>query len=124
MAVDGADRRRVEAFYRRYLQRCNEHRFHDLGEFVAQDVEVNGAAHGLWSYAEGLADVVRMYPNFHWDLQHLLIDGSWLSAHLVDTGARADGRSITLQEFAVYQVDGAKISAVWGDLDQDRLAAS
>lgn len=27
------------------------------------------------------------------------------------------------QEFAVYQVDGGKISAVWGDLDQDRLAA-
>jgi predicted ester cyclase len=122
MDVGGRDRSGVEAFYRRYLQRCNEHRFDDLGEFVAQDVEVNGATCGLGNYGEGLAGVVEMYPNFHWDLQHLLIDGNWMSAHLVDTGTRADGRSITLPEFAVYRLDDAKIAAVWGDLDQDRLA--
>jgi hypothetical protein len=26
------------AFYRRYLKRCNEHRFDEPGEFVADDV--------------------------------------------------------------------------------------
>ena len=28
----------LKAFYRRYLQRCNAHRFDELAEFVARDV--------------------------------------------------------------------------------------
>ncbi len=118
------DRGRLEGFYWRYLQRCNEHRFHDLGEFVAETVEVNGAAHGLQNYADGLAGVIEAFPDFHWDLQHLLIDGSWLSAHLIDTGTRADGRPFALQEFAIYRLEAGRIAAVWGDLDRDRFAAA
>lgn len=37
------DRAHLTAFYQRYIQRSNEHRFAELGEFVDQDVEVNGA---------------------------------------------------------------------------------
>lgn len=37
----------LEAFYRRYLQRCNEHRFDELGEFVERNVEVNGERLGF-----------------------------------------------------------------------------
>jgi predicted ester cyclase len=118
------DRGRLAACYGRYLQRCNNHRFHELGEFVADNVAVNGTSQGLESYAEGLAGVVAVFPDFHWELQHLLIDGDWLSAHLIDTGTRADGRSITMQEFAVYRWENGRITAVWGDLDQHRLAAA
>jgi predicted ester cyclase len=82
----------LEAFYRRYLQRCNEHRFDELGEFVDENVEVNG-----------------------------LVDGCWLSAHLVDTGTTPTGRSIDIQEFAIYRVAGGRIIEVWGDLDRIRL---
>jgi predicted ester cyclase len=114
------DRSSMEAFYRRYLQHCNDHRFHELSEFVAENVTVNGAAQNWRDYAEGLADVVAVFPDFHWDLQHLLIDGNWLSAHLIDTGTRADGRSIALPEFAVYRLDNGRIAAVWGDLNADR----
>ena len=34
MLLMNCDRAELEAFYRRYLQRCNEHRFGELGEFV------------------------------------------------------------------------------------------
>ncbi len=91
--MDG-QRAQLEAVYRRYIQRCNERGFDDLGEFVDPDVEVNGKPHGLQAYAEGLASVIELVPDFHWDLRHLLIDGWWLSAHLTDTGTAATARPV------------------------------
>jgi len=117
------DRAQLTAFYQRYIQRCNEHRFAELGEFVDQDVEVNGARVGLQAYAAGLTTVVQAFPDFHWDLQHLLVDGEWLSTRLFDTGTSPAGESITLQEFAIYRLAAGRIAAVWGDLEKTRFAA-
>jgi predicted ester cyclase len=117
------DRGEPEAFYRRYLQRCNEHRFGELGEFVDENVEVNGEVHGLRRYAEGLGAVVEAFPDFHWDLRHLLVDGCWLSARLVDTATTAAGRPVMVRELAMYRIAGGRIVEVWGDLDHTRVAA-
>ena len=116
-----ADRVRLVSFYRAYLQRCNAHRFDQLGEFVAADVLVNGRRQGLRGYAEGLQEVVDAFPDYHWDLRHLLVDGCWLSAHLLDTGTHlgvflgvpATGRPVRVQEFAIYRIDADKIVEVW-----------
>jgi predicted ester cyclase len=112
----------LEEFYRRYLQRCNEHRFDELGEFVDEEVEVNGAPQDVRRYAAGLRTVVREYPDFHWDLQHLLIDGGWLSVHLIDTYTTPAGRTANLQELAMYHLRAGRIIQVWGDLDHARLS--
>ena len=88
-----------------------------------RDVEVNVAVHGLRKYGAGLRSVVEAFPDFHWDLQDLLIDNCWLGAHLTDTGTSAAGRPVTIQEFAIYRMAGGRIVAVRGDLDKDRLAA-
>ncbi|MGI5131259.1 ester cyclase [Pseudonocardia sp. CA-107938] len=117
----GSSRAGLEQMYRRYLDRCNEHRFAELGEFVAQHVEINGEVAGLERYGSGLQTVIDAIPDFHWDLQHLLVDGPWLAARLIDTGTTVDGRSIHLQEFAMYRTDGGRIAAVWGDLDPPHL---
>ena len=63
------ERAEVEAIYNRYLQRCNEHRFDELDEFVDEHVEVNGVVQGLHGYAEGLGAVVEAGPDYHWDLR-------------------------------------------------------
>lgn len=115
------ERADLEAFYRRYLQRCNEHRFEALGEFVDENVVVNDAVHGLRAYAAGLAGVSDAFPDFHWDLRRLLVDGCWLSARLIDTGTTRAGRALTLQEFATYRIEDGRIAAVWGDLEAVRL---
>jgi predicted ester cyclase len=103
------ERAELEAFYRRYLQRCNEHRFDELDEFVDEHVEVNGVVQGLRGYAEGLGAVVEAVPDYHWDLRRLLVDRSWLSAHLIDTGTTSAGRPISIQEFAMYRVADGRI---------------
>ncbi len=109
-------------FYDRYLQRCNEHRFDELGEFVAD--EVNGPEEGLKNYVDGLHAVVEGFPDYQWDLQRLLIDGDWLAARLYGTGTHtgpfrgiaATGRAIRTQELVIYRIANGKIAECWGDL--------
>lgn len=110
-------RAELEAFYRRYLGRCNERRFEDLGDFVDENVEVNGAGVGVRGYIEGLRSVVTAAPDFHWELRHLLVDGCWLSAHLINTGTTPDARRVAIPEFAIYRIVNGRIIEVWGDLD-------
>lgn len=112
------------AFYRRYIERCNEHRFEELEEFVDDDVCVNDSTYGLEHYISGLRAVVEAFPDYHWDLRQLLVDGDKLAAHLTDTGTHtgtfldvpATGRRISARELAIYRVDNGKIVESWGDL--------
>src|SRR5918997_1140351 len=67
-------------------ERCNDHRFDSLGDFVAEDVEVNGETQGLPAYVAGLKAVVRAFPDYRWNLRHLVADRPWISAHFLDTG--------------------------------------
>jgi predicted ester cyclase len=124
MGAMETDRAELTAFYRRYNERCNAHRFEELGEFVAADVRVNDSAVGLAGYIAGLRAVVEAFPDYHWDLRRLLVDGSWLSAQLSNTGTHtgtfrdvpATVRMIATTELALYRTEGGKIVESWGDL--------
>jgi predicted ester cyclase len=126
---DVPDRSDLEGFYRRYNGVCNEHRFDRLSEFVAEDVRVNGDAQGLAGYIAGLRDVIRAFPDYQWELRHLLIDGDWIAAHFIDTGTHRDtafgiaatGRAIHTQEFALYGINAGKIVEVWVTADNLQL---
>jgi predicted ester cyclase len=119
-----ADHARMQGRYRQYLTRCNEHRFEELGEFLAPDAAVNGESVGLRGYIDGLAELTETYPDFHWEIEHLVVEEGWLSAHLTDTATDRDGRRICIQEFALYRFDDDRIAATWGDLDRWRLDAA
>jgi predicted ester cyclase len=112
----------LAAFYRRYNACCNAHGLDRLGEFVADDVVINRTDRGLVTYADGQRSVVLAFPDFHWDLRHLVVDPPWIAAHLTDTGTHrgpfygveATGRSVSIEEFAMYRVDAGRIAEVWG----------
>jgi predicted ester cyclase len=113
------------AFYRAYLSRCNKHRFDELVEFVAGDVVVDGEPRGLAGYAAALRAVVDGFPDYHWDLRQLLVDGDRLAAHLHDTGTHrgeylgvpGTGRRVTAEEYAFYRLRDGRIAEVWGTAD-------
>lgn len=119
------DRGELEDLYRRYNAVCNAHDFDRLGDFVAADVTVNGAAQTLAGYAAGLRQVVRAFPDYRWDLRHLLVDGDWIAAHFADTGTHRDtafgvpatGRAVRTQEFALYRIAAGRIAEVWVTAD-------
>jgi steroid delta-isomerase-like uncharacterized protein len=119
----------LAAFYRRYNTCCNEHRFEDLAQFVAPDVVVDGEERGLDGYADALRAVIRAFPDYRWELRHLVIEAPWIAAHFADTGTHrgaflgfaATGRSVSTQEFAFYRVDAGRIAEVWGTADDLHL---
>ena len=119
----------LAAFYRRYNACCNEHRFDDLAEFVAPDVVIDGIERDLDAYAEALRAIIRAFPDYRWELRHLLVDPPWIAAHFADTGTHrgpllgvpATGRPVSTQEFAFYRVDAGRIAEVWGTADNLRL---
>jgi predicted ester cyclase len=49
-----------------------------------------------------------VFPDFHWEIRHLVVEGEWLAAHLFDTGTQAaefrgvppEGRRFGVPEFA------------------------
>ena len=112
----------LEAFYRRYNAYCNEHRFDEFGAFVAGDVVINQAERGLDAYTGGLRMVVAGFPDFRWELRHLVIDAPWVAAHLTDTGTHRGtfqgvaptGRPVTTEEYAFYRIEAGRIAEVWG----------
>ena len=116
-------------WYRRYLRRCNEHRFDTLSEFVADDVVVNDATQGLATYVAGLEAVGRAFPDYHWELRHLLIDEDVIAAHFTDTGTHrgaflgvpATGRAVTTTELALYRIEHGRIGRVWVAADNMTL---
>jgi steroid delta-isomerase-like uncharacterized protein len=127
--MSGLDEQDLDSVYRRYNRLCNAHRFDRLAEFVAQDVEVNGELQGLQAYVEGLQAVVKAFPDYRWDLQHLFVSGAWVAAHFHDTGTHrgtfhgvpATGRRVSIQEFAIYRFQVGRIAEVWVTADNLRL---
>jgi predicted ester cyclase len=78
---------------------------------------VNGLPQGLDGYVAGLRDVIRAFPDYRWQLRHLLIDGDLIAAHFADTGTHVSGRAVRTQEFAFYRVAGGRIAEVWVTAD-------
>ena len=112
--------------YTRYIATCNAHQFELLGRFVAQDVRVDGTVRGLKRYVADLQGVVAVFPDYHWELQHLVVDGDWMAAHLLDSGTQAlafrdvapAGRRFVVPEFAFYRVEERRIVDVWARADE------
>lgn len=114
----------VRAVYERYLACCNEHRVEDLGEFVSEDVSGSGPVDGLAAYVDGVAAVIRAFPDYHWDLQQVVVEGDMVCARLAGRGTHTGpfdgiaptGATVSVQELVVYRVTAGKIVRCWGDL--------
>ncbi len=130
----GLERADVVALYQRYLTRCNEHRVDELGEFVAEHVSGSGPVDGLAAYIDGVRAVCTAFPDYHWELQDLVVDGDTIAARLIGQGTHTGpfdgiaptGRKISTQELVVYRIVDGKIVHCWGDLFpvvRDALAA-
>ena len=115
----------IAALYRRYNAACNAHAFDLLAEFVHENVTIDGAERGLAGYRTGLEAVVGAFPDYRWDLRHLIVDDPWVAAHFAAGGTHrgtfldvpATGRSVHTQEFAVYRFTDGRIAEVWGVAD-------
>jgi predicted ester cyclase len=120
----GLARADVAALYDRYLTRCNEHRFDQLGEFVSDQVSGSGPVDGLAAYIDGVKAVCTAFPDYHWALQQLVVEDDTIAARLIGQGTHTGpfsgiaptGRRISTQELVLYRFADGKIVQCWGDL--------
>ena len=121
-SIDRVDHDALVDLYGRYIGTCNQHRFRELGAFVHDDV--GGDVPGLAAYVAGLEQVVSAFPDYHWEIEHVLVDGDHLAARLTATGTHtgtfrgieATGRRLTTMELAMYRWYDGRIAHCWGDL--------
>ena len=121
----GLERADVAALYERYLTRCNEHRFDQLGEFVSEQVSGSGPVDGLAGYIDGVQAVCTAFPDYHWELQELVVEEDTIAARLIGQGTHTGpfsgiaptGRRISTQELVIYRIADGKIIQCWGDLN-------
>ena len=114
----------MAALYDRYLARCNEHRCDELGEFVSEQVSGSGPVDGLAAYIAGVRAVCDAFPDYHWDLQEVVIEEDTIAARLIGQGTHTGpfsgiaptGRRISIQELVIYRIADGKIVRCWGDL--------
>ena len=115
----------MAALYERYLTCCNEYRFDELAEFVDERVSGSGSEDGLAAYIERVKAVRTGFPDYHWELQELIVEENTIAARLTGRGTHngffdgiaPTGRKITIQELVVYRIADGKIIGCWGDLN-------
>ena len=120
----GLERADVVALYERYLTRCNEHRVDELGEFVSEQVSGSGPVDGLAGYVEGVKAVCTAFPDYHWELQELVVEQDTIAARLIGRGTHTGpfsgiaptGRKVSTHELVMYRIADGKIVHCWGDL--------
>jgi predicted ester cyclase len=121
----GLQRADAAGWYERYLACCNERRFDQLGEFVDEQVSGSGSVDGLAAYVERVQAVCTGFPDYHWQLQELVVEENTIAARLIGQGTHTGffdgiaptGRKITIQELVVYRIADGKIVQCWGDLN-------
>ena len=120
----GPERAELAALYERYLTRCNEHRFDELGEFVSEQVGGSGDVDGLAGYVDRLKVVSTGFPDYRWELQKVVVEEDMIAARLIGEGTHTGpfggipptGRRISTQELVIYRFAEGKIVQCWGDL--------
>jgi predicted ester cyclase len=114
----------MAALYERYLARCNERRFDELAEFVSDEVSGSGPIDGLADYIEGVKAVCTAFPDYHWELQELVVEDDTIAARLIGQGTHEGtfggiaptGQRVRTQELVIYRIADGKIVRCWGDL--------
>jgi predicted ester cyclase len=117
------------AHYVRYLTALNERRFGELSLYYAESLLVNGIHRDLEDHLADLERILSVSPDFHWQLEDLLIDGNKLAVRPITTGTHegqyADlpptHRRITAAEFAHYRLTNGKFTELWFLADRDSV---
>jgi steroid delta-isomerase-like uncharacterized protein len=117
------------SLYQAYLEHCNNHDFGSMASFYSPAIRVNGTAMDPASVAEQFAPIIAAFPDWHWEIRHLVTDDENIVVHFVVTGTHqgtfqgieATGRRFEISEFTLYRVEQGKFAEVWDLLDTDAL---
>lgn len=118
------------ALYQKYIDHCNAHDFQGMEQFyTTPTINVNNEPVTPSQVTDQFKPLVEAFPDWHWDIRHLTIDGDYLSLHFEISGTHtgtfqgipATGRRVTSSQFTLYQLKGTKYANVWDLTDFDSV---
>lgn len=117
------------ALYEAYLRCCNEHDFDGMATFYAPSIRVNDAPMDPNAVAAQFEPIVSAFPDWHWDMRHIVVDTDYIAVHFTVTGTHrgtfqgieATGRRVSIPEFTLYRVVDGKFADVWDLADMAAL---
>ena len=105
-------------WYQGYGRAINAHELDGLGEFIHDEVVLNGSAATLGDVIATLNYSIDAVPDLRWELDEFLVDGDRVAVRAYNTGtpakewigAPATGASFKIREYAIYRVTDGKFS--------------
>jgi aspartyl-tRNA synthetase len=115
--------------YTAYIGACNDRDWAAVGRFVHSSVLVNGVRRSRDEYVGDIRATVAAFPDYVWEVRHVVEQPPWFAVHLHDTGTRhgdflgapGDGSPVETDEFAFYRITDGRIEELWGTADNARL---
>lgn len=106
----------LREMYRRYVEAANERAFDRMEEFISDHTAHHGKPGTRDAVIADLMSIVDAVPDFHWEVEELLIHGSRLAARLTNRGTPVKewlgvaptGASFEIIEIALYEVEDGR----------------
>ena len=122
-------RNEYRSLYQSYLKYCNEHDFDRMASFYTPTIKVNDVAMDPAAVTAQFAPLISAFPDWHWEMRHIVIDGDYIALHFTVTGTHrgafqgieATSRRVTVSEFTLYRVEDGKFAEVWDLTDMDAV---
>jgi len=124
-----AEREENRWLYLSYLDFCNEHDVEGMASFYTSTIKVNDAPMDPAAVAAQFPPLFSAFPDWHWEIRHLVVDGENIAVHFTVTGTHrgvfreieATNRRVTTSEFTLYHIEDGKFAEVWDLTDMDAV---
>src|SRR5260370_26090088 len=112
-------REKLRSLYLSYLECCSEHDVDRMASFYTSTIKVNDVPMSPAGVAAQFAPLFSAFPDWHWEMRHLVVDGDYIALHFTVTGThrgtfqgiKATCRWVTTLELTLYRLDDDKLAA-------------
>src|SRR5260370_18508841 len=92
-----------------------------MTSFYTSSLKVKGVLMDPAAVAAQFAPLFSAFPDWHWEIRSLVVDGDYIAGHFAVTGTHrgtfqgieATGRRVTISEFTFYRLEDDKFADAW-----------
>jgi predicted ester cyclase len=100
-----------------------------MASFYTSTIKVNDVPMDPGAVTAQFAPLVAAFPDWHWEIRHIVVDGDYIALHFTVTGTHrgafrgieATRRRVTISEFTLYRLEDGKFAEVWDLTDIDAV---